>query len=199
MKMARIKYIVGVDEAGRGPLAGPITIGVVCARPRAMRLFAGVRDSKKLTPAAREKWFQKICAHAARGRLSYGVAFVGNRAIDQEGIVGATRKAIARTLARLPIAPHECILLLDGSLSAPEEYIFQRTIIGGDDKVRVIAAASIVAKVKRDRRMIRLAKKFPQYGFDIHKGYGTKLHKELIQKHGLSPVHRTSYCKNLAS
>lgn len=196
-RMVGIKYIVGVDEAGRGPLAGPIAVGVVCIPSGRERLFAGIRDSKKLTEKQREKWFAKIRALQRGKKLRYGVALVGNAVIDKKGITAATRLGIKRLLRRLDIRPKEARLLLDGSLFAPREFIYQRTIIGGDDKVRVIAAASVVAKVKRDRKMVRLSKDYPAYGFDIHKGYGTKSHVEKIKKLGLSPLHRRGFCRGL--
>ncbi len=127
-------------------------------------------------------------------RLEYGVTSVGNRAIDEKGISRAIKIGIKRLLSRLSAKPK--MILLDGSLFAPSEYP-QKTIIRGDEKIPIIAAASIIAKVTRDRKMVRLAKKFPEYGFHIHKGYGTKLHCKLVKKYGLCDIHRRSFCSRL--
>ena len=184
----RRTWLIGVDEAGRGPLAGPVTLGIIaCPKKSARRLFAGIRDSKRLSPKAREEWFRKF---SARTEIFYYVTSVGPSIIDRYGISSAIKKGISRLLKKAPRGE----ILLDGSLKAPDRY-FQKTIIRGDERVPIIAAASVVAKVVRDRKMVRLAKKFPLYGFEIHKGYGTELHRECIKKHGLSDVHRRSFCK----
>lgn len=190
-------YIVGIDEAGRGPLAGPVTLAYVACPARIFRRnFKGIKDSKKLTLRKREEWFWHLKNHP---QLLFGAASVGPTTIDRRGISRAIKIAIRRCLKKLnyqlPTANYK--LLLDGSLFAPPEYP-QKTIIKGDEKIPIIAAASIIAKVTRDRKMIRLAKKFPKYGFHIHKGYGTKTHMKLIKKHGLSDLHRRSFCKKFA-
>ncbi|MBI2039189.1 MAG: ribonuclease HII [Candidatus Niyogibacteria bacterium] len=196
------KWLIGVDEAGRGPFAGPVTLALFAA-PRRLgaRLFAGIRDSKKLSASAREAWFTKF---KAEPRVFFCSTSVGPHSIDRWGIAKAIRRGIRRMLMRA-LKKHASLrggscetILLDGSLSAPSEYP-QKTIIKGDEKVPVIAAASIIAKVRRDRYMVRLAKKYPQYGFEIHKGYGTKLHRERIRKHGLCDAHRRSFCAKYAN
>ena len=185
------KWIMGIDEAGRGPLAGPVTLAAVaCPRIIARRFFRGIKDSKHLTLKNREVWFEKIKKHP---RIFYSVASVGSAAIDRFGIAAAIRRAISRLLR------HETMklfrktgILLDGSLKAPRIYA-QKTIIKGDERVPIIAAASVMAKVARDRKMARLAKYFPEYSLEIHKGYGTLLHRRLIKKYGPSIIHRQSF------
>jgi len=190
--MPEREYIVGIDEVGRGPLAGPVTLGyVACPSRLYKRNFKKIRDSKRLTPKKREEWFSHLKSHPA---LMCGVTSVGPGTIDRRGISKAVKIGIARLLACLEVKPK--MLLLDGSLYAPPEYR-QKTIIRGDMRIPIIAAASIIAKVTRDRKMIRLAKKFPHYGFDIHKGYGTRLHRGLLRKYGLSMVHRKSFCTRI--
>lgn len=188
------RYIIGVDEAGRGPLAGPVTVGVV-AVPRAfsMKFFRGIKDSKQLTLQAREKWFKKIKLEEKRGIIKYKVSYAQARTIDKKGIVRAILKSVRSCLVRLDAPPKRSLVLLDGSLKAPKEYKHQKTIIGGDELLPIISAAAIVAKVLRDRRMTRLAKKYPKWDFDIHKGYGTERHIRKIKKFGLSPIHRRSF------
>lgn len=196
------KWLIGVDEVGRGPLAGPVTLAMIACPKRSMRrLFAGIRDSKRLSPKAREEWFLRFKKHP---RVFYHATSVGSSIIDHRGISYATRIGIRRLLRRIwrsdrqvggPTAKlPKTEILLDGSLKAPDRY-WQKTIIKGDERVPIIAAASVVAKIIRDRKMVRLAKKFPLYGFEIHKGYGTELHRECIKKYGLSDVHRRSFCK----
>jgi len=190
-----MRFILGVDEAGRGPLAGPIAVAVVRVRhsQKAKPLFKGIRDSKKFSEKQREAWFAKFKKLTAAGALEYAAAFSGAETIDRYGIVGATKRALARVLRKIEVESEETGILLDGSLYAPSKYKNQKTIIRGDDRIPIIAAASIVAKVLRDRKMKRLAKKFPKYDFDIHKGYGTALHYRKLKKHGLCVIHRRSF------
>ena len=128
-----------------------------------------------------------------KGILTYAAAFSSAGTIDTYGIVGATKKALARALKKVVIKPEESEILLDGTLYAPKRYTNQKTIIRGDDTVPIIAAASIVAKVLRDRKMKRLARKFPHYGFAIHKGYGIALQYRKLKKHGPCAIHRRSF------
>lgn len=201
--MDKTRYIVGIDEAGRGPIAGPVAVGVFCISRKVFdhhgkALFAGVRDSKKLTAASREAWYAKLKQWKNDGTADFAVCFGSAKMIDTKGIVPAIRNAMARALQKIAVDPKQASILLDGSLCAPEEYCYQKTIIGGDDKEQVISLASIAAKVSRDSRMIRLAKKYPAYGFDAHKGYGTKVHYRAIQKEGISDQHRTSFLKRFS-
>jgi ribonuclease HII len=192
------KYLIGIDEAGRGPLAGPVAIGAVLVSAHFdKKNLKGVRDSKKLTPEAREEWYKKLRSWKKEGRVEYAVSLVGSHIIDTKGISYAIRKGIYNCLKRFGVKEVECSILLDGSLKAPKKYLKQRTIIGGDDKVKLISLASIAAKVRRDRHMTRLAKKYPAYYFHIHKGYGTLAHRQLIKKHGPSEIHRRSFLKSL--
>ena len=192
-----MKFIVGVDEVGRGPLAGPLCIGACAVEARKMRqcrrAFAGVKDCKQLSPTQREKWFAIIQEYESRGVVRVALAFVGHRTIDKKGMARALRVGIYRVLKKLNIEPTACKVLLDGGLKAPAHFTKQKTIIRGDETEMLIALASIAAKVRRDHRMIRLAKRFPEYGFDIHKGYGTKLHYEMLRRHGICELHRQSF------
>jgi len=173
-------------------LAGPVTVGAVAALAGRMS-FRGIKDSKKLSPVKREKWFSLISKNP---RLRYSFASVSHSVIDKRGISYALRLAVKRCIKKLEIENYELKILLDGSLYAPDEYN-QKTIIKGDEKIPIIAAASIIAKVTRDRKMTQLAKKYPKYAFHIHKGYGTKLHMLLVKKHGLCDIHRRSFCSRL--
>lgn len=192
------KLLVGVDEAGRGPLAGPIAVAVLCVRRghrEKKKLFKGIRDSKKFSERQREAWFARFKTLKRAGTINYAVAFSGAGAIDAHGIVGATKRALARALKKLVVEPDRAEILLDGSLFAPRKYMHQKTFIRGDDRIPIIAAASIIAKVLRDRKMKRLAKRYPEYGFDVHKGYGTREHYEALKKHGPCIIHRRSFLR----
>ncbi len=207
MSKGRKKYIVvGIDEAGRGPLAGPIAVaGVMMIVPytryrRYMaylisnRILKGIKDSKKLSAKKRGEW-RKIL----RENFDCQSVLVGSQIIDKIGISRATKIAVVRVLRKFPSFAKASegkyhLILLDGGLKAPKHYN-QKTIIKGDEKVALIAAASIIAKTRRDSHMLRLHKKFPKYCFDKHKGYGTKLHYKMIKKHGFCPFHRYSFCK----
>lgn len=192
-----IKYIVGIDEVGRGPLAGPVAVGAIVFRSQIPREFLAARDSKQLSPAARDEWFTKIRAAQRASVLDFKISFVNASIIDRKGIAPAVRLALARALGRLNLDPSRTLVLLDGSLRAPDHFLFQETIIGGDRTEPIISLASIAAKVLRDRRMTRLARDFPQYGFDIHKGYGTAAHIKALKKHGPSKLHRRSFITRL--
>ncbi len=193
-----IQYIVGIDEAGRGPLAGPVAVCAACFSVRDIRRFRkfsfGARDSKKLTAGKREEWFLKMEKEMIAEKFSFAVAFSSAETIDSRGISFAIRGALAEALAELACPPENTFVLLDGSLHAPKEYLFQKTIIHGDDIEPIISLASIGAKVLRDQEMIALSQKYPEYGFERHKGYGTKKHYEMIRRHGiLEGAHRKSF------
>lgn len=194
-----IEYVVGIDEAGRGPLAGPLALGAFCVRAdsRAFRKFCvGVKDSKKLSERKREEWFIKIESEKKLGNISFAVAFASPEMIDKRGLTFSIRHALALSLKKLACPPNQTLVLLDGGLHAPEEYTYQETIIKGDEKEPVISFASIAAKVLRDRKMVALAKRHPQYGFEKHKGYGTAAHYEAIEKYGVLDFHRKSFLKS---
>ncbi|MDO8604310.1 MAG: ribonuclease HII [bacterium] len=204
MKKVGYKYNIGIDEVGRGPLAGPVAVGVISLNVKSLKSKVGwgkgFKDSKKLSAKGREAWFVKINEARAEGWLEYAVAFVSPSVIDKKGLSHAIRTAITKALKdidKIKDGPLFCKVLLDGGLRAPAEYLYQETIIKGDEKELVIALASIVAKVARDKRMVALAKKFPQYGFEKHKGYGTHAHYEAIKKHGITPHHRKSFLKGV--
>lgn len=193
-----MKWLVGVDEAGRGPLAGPVAVGVaVVPIDFDWAVLQGVGDSKALKPKDREAIFLLAGKLREAGVLNFKTSASSHTVIDREGIVFAVNQAMSRALASLKIEPMECLVLLDGALRAPSSFKRQRTIIKGDATEKVIGLASIVAKVTRDRYMVRLATKYPAYDFDIHKGYGTKKHRDLILKHGLSDIHRQSFCRHI--
>lgn len=190
--MQKYKFIIGVDEAGRGPLAGPVCVAAVAAKVKnkneKLKILKGIKDSKKLSAKRREKW-EKII----RENFESHFTLIGNKIIDKIGIGKAVLLGVKRVLKKFFRRPS--LVLMDGSLKAPKSYA-QKTIIKGDEKVPIISAASIIAKVARDKKMVKLHKKFPKYCFDVHKGYGTKMHYEKIKKNGLSPIHRKSFCGN---
>lgn len=192
------KHIVGIDEVGRGPLAGPVVV-CACKIPESFDPvhFEGIKDSKKLSPQKREEWYLKISALKSKGELDFAFSFVSAAEIDSIGISKAIQKAIHESLGALKLSPESTQILLDGSLKAPERFEAQDTIIKGDEKVPVISAASIVAKVMRDRYMEEQSRAYPEYGFDAHKGYGTSVHIKAIRKHGASPLHRKSFLKSI--
>ncbi|MGB8815744.1 MAG: ribonuclease HII [Minisyncoccia bacterium] len=193
-----IKFVVGIDEVGRGPLAGPVT---VCAFVMPIdfnaKNFGKIKDSKKLKFTEREENFCKLKELKKNKKVNYAVSFESSRTIDKIGIVPAIKKALEKTLEKLKLNPKNCQILLDGGLKAPDKYKNQKTIIKGDEKERVIAFASIVAKVSRDTLMCRLAKKYPNYCFEVHKGYGTKKHYEKIKKYGICKEHRKCFLKKM--
>jgi len=187
-------------------LAGPVTVGLFSAEKKMERwLLKNVfenklRDSKKLSKKKREEIFEKFKEMKIEGKIDFTVAHSSPKFIDNKGISKAIQTGIDRSLEKLQLSydRKDIVILLDGLLKAPKEFKSAggrtKTIIKGDEKDVFIACASIVAKVSRDRLMCRLAKKYPKYGFEIHKGYGTARHVELIKKHGLSNLHRASFC-----
>jgi ribonuclease HII len=196
--MKTFKYIVGIDEVGRGPLAGPIAF---CAFKMPIsfnaRSFGKIRDSKLLTAQKREEIFCKLEKLKKEKIVDYAVCMESAKRIDHINIAEAGKLCIKKSLEKIKANPKECLVLLDGGIKAPKKYINQKTIIGGDKKERAIAFASIIAKVKRDELMCKLAKKYPEYGFEVHKGYGTKKHCEILRIHGMCPEHRRSFCKKI--
>lgn len=192
-----MKWMIGVDEVGRGPLAGPVAVGMVrVPKDFDWNLIEGVNDSKKLTEAARAAIFKRAKELKHVGRLDFAVAQIGSSVIDTQGISYAIRLGIGRCIGRLKLNPAEVSIRLDGSLYAPSEFS-QATIIKGDALYPEIGLASIVAKETRDAYMKRIARRFNRYELEVHKGYGTKRHRELIAQFGMSPIHRVSYCKNI--
>ncbi len=196
-------YIIGIDEAGRGPLAGPVSVGLVLTSTpihpeikKELRKIKG-KDSKKLSHEKREMWFEKLQIWKQEGKINFYVSLIPAKIIDSKGISYAIQKAMKECLDNVNADCKNCRVLLDGSLYAPQEFVNQKTIIKGDEKEPFISLASIAAKVTRDRYMAKIALKFPLYGFEIHKGYGTLSHRKLIRKHGITPLHRATFCKNI--
>ncbi len=189
-----MKFVVGIDEAGRGPLAGPVAVAAVLVAEgfEVAREFPGVRDSKKLTEEKREEIFNMLEARDAEGVARFAVRFSSAELIDERGMTIAVKRALQAALATLAPLPFDGRVLLDGSLFAPSDYV-QETIIGGDGSEPLIALASIAAKVSRDRLMKKLAKEYPEYGFEAHKGYGTKAHYAALAELGPSPAHRRTF------
>ena len=183
-----VKLLCGVDEAGRGPLAGTVCAAAVIL-PQNCEI-EGLNDSKKLTEKKREELFDVICASA----VSYGIAFATVEEIEEYNILGATFMAMNRAIAQLDRVPE--LALIDGNRNTGIQ-IPSRCVIGGDGKCADIAAASVLAKVTRDRYMLQMAELYPQYGFEKHKGYGTKAHYEAIRAYGPSPIHRPSFLRKM--
>lgn len=183
-----VSLLCGVDEAGRGPLAGPVCAAAVIL-PRGLEI-PGLNDSKKLSEKRRDALFDTIRSSA----LSFGVAFASVEEIEELNILGATYLAMNRAIAMLDPQPE--LALIDGNRSAGIKHSC-RCVIKGDARCADIAAASILAKVTRDRKMAELAEQYPQYRFEQHKGYGTALHYEMLRKYGPSPVHRPSFLRKM--
>ncbi len=182
------KIVCGVDEAGRGPLAGPVCAAAVIL-PDGL-VIDGLNDSKKLTEKKRDMLYDVICENA----VSYSIAFASVEEIEEMNILQATFLAMKRAVEGLNVSAD--LALVDGNQTPPLS-IYSRTLVKGDAKSPSIAAASILAKVTRDRYMLEIDKKYPQYDFAKHKGYGTKLHYEKIAEHGISSVHRRSFLKKI--
>lgn len=181
--------VCGIDEAGRGPLAGPVFAAAVIL-PLGVEI-EGLNDSKKLSELTREKLFDQITDIA----LSYGIASASEKEIDEINILQATFLAMNRACSLLSTKPD--MALVDGNRDPKIPGVTCQTVIKGDSKSMSIAAASILAKVSRDRYMKELASIYPQYEFEKHKGYGTKLHYEKIAEHGVSEIHRKTFLKGL--
>ena len=181
--------VCGVDEAGRGPLAGNVVAACVIldfgAKP-----IKGLNDSKKLSEPVREELYAEIRARA----FAYGVGESSPEEIDRFNILRASLLAMRRALEAMGIPPG--LVLVDGNQRIPDIRWAQRTVVKGDGLSASIAAASILAKVTRDRRMVEWHAAYPDYGFDSHKGYGTLMHREAIRKHGLTPIHRRTFCSD---
>ncbi len=216
-------YIIGIDEVGRGPIAGPVA---VCSFKCNLDFFDSLsidtplRDSKKLTKKQRAQWFEFLKDEKKKGNCDFAVSIVSAEWIDKVGIVPSIKKALKTSLDNVMKqhlqnqsrvgAPVERVkredfanaveannfkVFLDGGLKAPEEFIYQETIIKGDELHPVISCASIVAKVSRDSLMYEYAKEYPEYGFENHVGYGTRSHYEAIKKHGQTKLHRKTFIK----
>ncbi len=187
-KNANIQYICGIDEAGRGPLAGPVVVASVIM-PRDS-LIEGVNDSKKVSEKKREEIYKRIIEEA----VSYGVGIIDQDKIDEINILNATKLGLTTSIKELEVKPD--IILVDALNKIDTLGIPYNSIIKGDAKTYSIAAASIIAKVTRDRIMRQWDEIYPMYGFEKHKGYGTAMHIQAIKEYGLCPIHRRSFTKN---
>ncbi len=201
--MPRAGYIIGLDEVGRGALAGPVTVGAVIlkrgARPEAISGGLPLRDSKKLSASQRERWvksLEKSCF------APYAVASASSKEVDRLNVSRAANLAAGRAVRKLAerhkIDLRKAKIFLDGGLFLKEgsvKFASVRTIVKGDEKIKAIALASIVAKVHRDRLMTKKHSRYPVYGFKRHKGYGTSAHIRLVKRYGLSPLHRKTFCR----
>ena len=187
-KNSNIEYICGIDEAGRGPLAGPVVVASVIMPRESM--IEGVNDSKKVSEKKREEIYQKIVEEA----ISYGVGIIDQDKIDEINILNATKLGLTTSIKELKVKPN--IILVDALRGIDTLGIPYESIIKGDAKTYSIAAASIIAKVTRDRIMRQWDEIYPMYGFEKHKGYGTAAHIQAIKEYGLCPIHRKSFTKN---
>ena len=200
--MAKSKtYLIGIDEVGRGPLAGPVTVATVLLSAKLKNFKIPLRDSKKLSPKQRKIWFDFI----KKQKIPYSVASVSPKTIDKINISNAANLAATKALSKLitkrkPLI-RKCKVFLDGGLkilpnlskSLLASGYTLKTIVKGDEKIPAISLASIIAKVRRDKYMEKMHKKFPQYNFKKHKGYGTKIHYKLLKNNGASKIHRKSF------
>ncbi len=192
-----MQWIIGVDEAGRGPLAGPVAVGVIRApRDFDFTIFPSLNDSKKLSEKKREAIFELLLEKQKAGEISFCVKSVSAKSIDRSGISACVRSAVHAGVRVLAPEAANVKVYLDGLLHAPKEYE-QETIVGGDAIIPAIMLASVAAKVSRDRLMVQLAERYPGYGLEQHKGYGTKAHQEAIRSLGLSDIHRRSFCRKI--
>lgn len=183
-----VSPLCGVDEAGRGPLAGPVCAAAVML-PRGL-VIPGLNDSKKLSPKKRDALYDAIVEQA----VAYGVAFATVEEIEKLNILEATFLAMNRAIEQLSEKP--ALALIDGNRNAGI-HVSSQCVIGGDGKCAEIAAASILAKVTRDRYMLQMAEQYPQYGFEKHKGYGTAAHYAALREYGPCPIHRPSFLKKM--
>ena len=184
---AGYKLVCGIDEAGRGPLAGPVYAAAVIL-PLGLEI-EGLNDSKKISEKKREQLFEVICEKA----VDYSIGIATEQEIDEINILNATFLAMHRAVEGLKTKPDYA--LIDGNQYPKIPFVMEETVVKGDAKVMSIAAASILAKVSRDRFMLEKAKEYPQYQFEKHKGYGTKLHYEMLKEYGPSPIHRMTFLK----
>jgi ribonuclease HII len=193
-----MRHTIGIDEAGRGPLAGPVAVRAVSIGGDFDRsFFKGIKDSKQLSEDERKMWFGRAMKAKAEGSLDFAVSLVSESVIDRHGIAYALSLGIRRCLAKLDASPEVTQVFLDGALKAPARFSHQLTVIKGDEKIPVISLASVLAKVTRDERMVRVSKKYPEFKFHIHKGYGTRAHRDTLSKFGPTPIHRRTFLRKI--
>lgn len=185
------KLIAGIDEVGRGSVAGPLAIGLaICIDNKDSReLLKGIKDSKKLSTSKREDWLERINKSSL---VNFKISYISPKLIDKYGLSWALKKGVEKVLEGVSLD----IVYLDGGLKAPDKYN-QKVINKGDEKIPIISAASIFAKVRRDNLMGKESQEYKEYDWDNNKGYGTKKHLEAIKKYGLSKMHRKSFLKNI--
>ena len=198
-RLRKLRYIIGIDEVGRGPLAGPVTICAFVILEDDLVLLDGIgaKDSKQLSEQRRDDVAKKLKKLAQQGLCIYQIASTSSHIIDRKGLTKAIQIAINSALKKLNIHPEHADIYLDGGLQAPEHFFRQHTIIKGDGSIPVISCASVLAKVHRDALMNKYDLKFPEYGFFNHKGYGTPEHYKALRKHGLTPIHRRLFLKEM--
>ena len=184
-----LKYIAGIDEAGRGPLAGPVVVGIAIMKPDSF--IEGVNDSKKISERRREQLYEQIISEA----IDWAVGIVDQKEIDEINILNATKKALHMAISNLKVKPDR--ILVDALEHIDTYGIPYTSIIKGDAKIYSISAASIIAKVTRDRIMREYDEIYPKYGFGKHKGYGTAGHIQAIKEYGMCSIHRKSFLKNI--
>ena len=202
------QYIIGIDEVGRGPLAGPVTVAACCViknfpnNKNKKEKLPPLKDSKQLSKTQRETWFRAMRTAKEEGSINYAIASTKPAVIDAINISKAANRAATKALQKLLIKLPKGVqkaskIMLDGGLfiNIPEMKVRAKTIIKGDEKIKEITLASIIAKVTRDRVMKRLHKKYPQYGFHNHKGYGTAEHRKALRTHGPTELHRLTFIK----
>lgn len=187
------KGVVGIDEVGRGPFAGPVVAAALMVYPKYQRkivtVFKGLADSKKLSEQKREYFFQLAFEHPG---IAWGIGKSSEKEIDKINILEGTKRAMEKAVGALKKKKSVDYLLLDGNFSI-RSTLWQKSVIRGDEKIFSCALASVIAKVTRDRIMVKYHEKYPEYGFNTNKGYGTTFHRLVIKKYGLCPIHRRSF------
>ncbi|MAF79518.1 ribonuclease HII [bacterium] len=202
-----MQYVIGIDEAGRGPLAGPVAVGVVLIpknfRPKTNLTKISLKDSKKLSEQARKAWFEYIKTNP---NIIYAVAMVYPKTIDRINIARAAdlaaTRALKRLISKIRFSASKTQIYLDAGIriKANEAKSYKlKAIVRGDERITTIKLASIAAKVRRDAYITKKHKKYPKYEFHKHKGYGTKIHLKALKKHGLSPIHRLTFISKYSS
>lgn len=193
------QWVIGIDEVGRGPLAGPVYVCAVAMRDTDYRRarWVGLTDSKKMTPGSRDDWHARARDMEHAGTIRIALASQTAVQIDKKGIAVCIRDCIVTALTGLGIDPKNARVLLDGGLHAPAEYTDQRTVIKGDQKHKIISLASVVAKVTRDAYMVRAARRYPGYGWEKNKGYGTAVHRKALKKLYITRLHRKSFLSKI--
>jgi len=195
----KLVWIIGIDEVGRGPLAGPVYVCACAMRGTDYKKMSaswraeGLNDSKKMTVKAREKWYKKAHELKQQGKVRFAIGKCTAKDIDTKGTAVAIKQCITEALAILALDPKKTRVELDGGLKAPIIYKNQGTYVKGDQKRKIISLASVIAKVSRDAYMVRLHKKYLQYGWGQNKGYGTATHRKAIKHYGTTIFHRKTF------